>query len=239
MVDGHHPARAAGSSSGSRVAGRLGRQRQRCSIDGHGASSLSAHRSVTRYATSSSSSRVVELHRRHQRARLERVGVVDPGAQVLGRVRRGARAERLAAHQMGEVGAEAPVGDACRRTVWQLMQAVVSKSCAARLRPRRRRAAGACCAATQRSNSAARVHDRRAAASARAGCRSTRRTGRGRCPGSRGSIHMRLRRFGMTSVLPASRGTQKLWTTSADSSVEEGRRRAAPGRSPARAARWR
>ena len=35
--------------------------------------------------------------------------------------------------------------------------------------------------------------------------------------GSRGAIHIRLRRFGIRSVLPASCGTQKLWITSADS----------------------
>src|SRR5262245_59417648 len=38
-------------------------------------------------------------------------------------------------------------------------------------------------------------------------------------PGSHGVSHITLRRFGMTSVLPASRGIQKLCATSADSNV--------------------
>ena len=38
-------------------------------------------------------------------------------------------------------------------------------------------------------------------------------------PGLSGSIHISFTRFGMRSVLPASRGIQKLWATSAESSL--------------------
>ena len=49
---------------------------------------------------------VVELHRRHECPGLERARVLDPGAKVLRGVARGAGAERGAAHQVGQVGAE-------------------------------------------------------------------------------------------------------------------------------------
>ena len=62
--------------------------------------------------------------------------------------------------------------------------------------------------------------------------RSTRRTGRRRCPGVRGSIHTRLVLFGITSIFPASCGTQKLWITSAGLEREEGRGGLGRDRSP-------
>src|SRR5438067_8753484 len=51
-----------------------------------------------------------ELHRRHERAGLQRGGIVHPGAQILRRVGRHARPERRAAHQVREIGAEHAVG---------------------------------------------------------------------------------------------------------------------------------
>src|SRR5438046_387302 len=50
--------------------------------------------------------RAGDLHRGHQRAGLERVGIADPGPEILAGVQRHARAQRRAAHEMGEVGAE-------------------------------------------------------------------------------------------------------------------------------------
>src|SRR5262249_57453779 len=44
-------------------------------------------------------------------------------------------------------------------------------------------------------------------------------------PGCMGSIHIRFSRLGITSVLPASCGTQKLCATSADSSLRKVGRR--------------
>src|SRR5438876_1962601 len=46
------------------------------------------------------------LHRGHERAGLERGGIAHPGAKTLAAVGRHPRAERGAAHEMGEVGAE-------------------------------------------------------------------------------------------------------------------------------------
>ena len=152
------------------------------------------------------------------------VGIVDPGAQRSPACCGAAPAPSVARLiRCVRSGPKRPVGDGAAHGV--------AVDAGGRLEDARARpptvgsvAAGARCAATQRSNSVARLRRRRAAACARAACRSTRRTARGRAPGSRGAIHMRLVRFGITSVLPASRGTQKLCTTSADSSVEEGRR---------------
>src|SRR5262249_56453209 len=49
---------------------------------------------------------VVELHRGHEGAGLERARVFHPRAEVFRRVPRGTGAESRAAHQMGEVRAE-------------------------------------------------------------------------------------------------------------------------------------
>src|SRR5262249_34349741 len=45
---------------------------------------------------------VIELHRRHEGARLERARVLDPRTKVFGRVPRGAGAERGATHQVSQ-----------------------------------------------------------------------------------------------------------------------------------------
>src|SRR5262245_55369118 len=50
--------------------------------------------------------RIVELHRRHERSRLECARVLDPRTQVFWRVARGAGAERGAAHQVSQVRSE-------------------------------------------------------------------------------------------------------------------------------------
>src|SRR5262245_17737925 len=49
---------------------------------------------------------VGQLHRRHEGSGLERRRVFDPGAKIFRCVAHGARAERRAAHQMRQVGAE-------------------------------------------------------------------------------------------------------------------------------------
>src|SRR5271167_749648 len=53
---------------------------------------------------------VAEVHRRHERAGLHDAGIVHPDAQVIAGVHGDARADRLAGHQMSEVGAETSVG---------------------------------------------------------------------------------------------------------------------------------
>ena len=53
---------------------------------------------------------VRQLHGRHQRAWLDRVRIAQPHTQVLRRVCCGAGREGGAAHQMREIGTEAPVG---------------------------------------------------------------------------------------------------------------------------------
>ena len=93
-------------------------------------------------------------------------------------------------------------------TVWQLMQAVVSKILPAL-------GHGAHCAPAdvvpESSGRTLRAAGRRPAeASWRAGFRNTARIAPGRVPVSCGSIHVLLTRFGIRSVLPARRGTQKL-----------------------------
>ena len=61
-----------------------------------------------------------------------------------------------------------------------------------------------------------RLQRRRESASWHAACRNTARIGRGRGQAVSGSIHMVLTRLGITSILPARRGTQKLWSVSAE-----------------------
>src|ERR1700728_3506111 len=46
---------------------------------------------------------ITQLHRRHQRTGLDRVGILNPGSQIFGGVRCGARGDGVAAHQMCEV----------------------------------------------------------------------------------------------------------------------------------------
>ena len=97
-------------------------------------------------------------------------------------------------------------------TVWQLMQALCMKtvwpSAAAGLPGNP--AARASSAARPRRRTPRESAHRRAAASWHAAFRSTARTGRDRGRPACGSIHMVLTRFGITSILPARRGTQKL-----------------------------
>ena len=152
------------------------------------------------------------------------VGIGDPGAQILRACSGGPRGERRRLIRCVRSGPKVPLaGGAADR--WQLTQASDRKTLASRLRARDRRApAPAARPPSGRTPPADRR--RRAAACWRAACRSTRRTGRRRVPARRGSNHMRLVLPGIRSVLPASRGTQKLWHTSADFSVRKIGRRA-------------
>ena len=61
---------------------------------------------------------------------------------------------------------------------------------------------------------------KRAAASWRAACRNTARTGRERFPIRCGSIHISIHAIRNQVCLPASSGTQKLWSVSAESSFK-------------------
>ena len=142
--------------------------------------------------------------------------------QRLRRVRHGARGDRLAAHEVREVGAVAAVRRPCRGP------------CGSSGRPSSRRRAGPRDAsaaataasgavrwdATQRSKSSARVdvdaqQHLRVLGPAELGALSQVQAR------PRGSIHILFTRFGMRSVFPASRGTQKLWATSAERSVRK------------------
>ena len=144
------------------------------------------------------------------------VGIVDPRAQVLGGVRR-RRRTRASRGSSGASGRDRSVPLADRAADRVAVDAggrledargpVARRVRRGRRLPLRRHPALEVLGACRR---------RRAAASWRAGCRSTRRTGRGRGRAAAGSIHIWLTRFGIRSVLPASRGTQKLWATSAD-----------------------
>src|SRR5437867_2870612 len=51
-----------------------------------------------------------ELHGRHERARLQRGRVVDPGPEALGRIPDYSGSDRRAAHQVRQVGSEHAVG---------------------------------------------------------------------------------------------------------------------------------
>ena len=115
---------------------------------------------------------VGQLHGRHQRAGLDRVRIVQPQAQVLRGVVGGAGRDRGAARQVGEIGTEAPVATV-PRTVWQLMHAVVSKT-RCRASPSRPRP-GTVAGPSPRRRSRRAYRPRPAAASWRAGCRSTAR----------------------------------------------------------------
>src|SRR5262245_12752037 len=53
---------------------------------------------------------VAQLHGRHLRSGFDRVGVAKPQPELLRRVRRRSRRDRVATHQVGQIRAEAAVG---------------------------------------------------------------------------------------------------------------------------------
>ena len=220
MIDRHDPVvQRLEDRSARRPAQRPAASRSRVRLIGRHRSSAHRKRPAgTRRPASSSL--VVELHRRHQRAGLERVRIRRSRRAGLAGVFGDARRRRSSRGSSGASGpgrrVPLPRGPADR----------VAVDAGRRLEQRAGRpatpgsaAAGCCCAATQRSKSSRvstidpQQHLRVLGAAVLGAlpeveCRARAGRSTSRCAGS-----------GMRSVLPASRGTQKLCATSADCSV--------------------
>ena len=177
-----------------------------------------------------------QLHGRHQAAGLDRVRVFNPQPQIFSGILRRAGGNGVAAHQVRQVGPELSFASV-PAMVWQLTQAVASNT----WRPLCTWSAYALpalfCCCTQRWKSSG---DSTITRSSILACWTPQYCAH--CPtyvpASCGSIHISFVRLGIRSVLPASCGTQKLWSVSAESKLDMRRRADVRPRSPERATRW-
>ena len=224
VVDGAEPADRArpavlqvrSSAAPSRSAARRSRgDRRRSRSSRHHSSALQVGRASARKSSGGSGTSGMLT------PGLMRLRIGDPAGEVAARVRQRARGERRAARDMRQVGADVPPA-VVPRIVWHMTQGRDRKTS----RPRcavggcRRGGAADAAASRQRSKASARLGDDVAAPCARAAGRRTRRTGRGRCPAGRPEARSSLCWPGIRSCLPCRFGTQKLWITSGERSVE-------------------